>query len=66
MEIFKIYIKSGIAFMLWIAIMNYAFDTFINREVNVFLQIGLLGAMAYASYFLAYYIIKQIQNYKND
>ena len=66
MEIFKIYIKTGIAFMLWITIMNYAFDTFINREVNVFLQIGILGAMAYSSYFLAYYIIKQIQNYKND
>jgi|688.fasta_scaffold1925868_2 uncharacterized membrane-anchored protein len=63
MKIFKIYIKTGIAFMLWIAIMNYVFDTFINREVNVFLQIGLLSIMAYSSYLLAYYIIKQIHNY---
>ncbi len=63
MKIFKIYIKTGIAFMLWIAIMNYVFDTFINREVNVFLQIGLIGAMAYSSYLLAYFIIKQIHNY---
>lgn len=61
MKIFKIYIKTGIAFLLWITVMNYAFDTFINREVNAFLQIGLLGAMAYSSYLLAYYIIKQIQ-----
>ena len=61
MKIIKTCIKLSIAFLLWMTVMNYAFDTFINREVNVFLQIGLLGAMAYASYLLAYYTVKQIQ-----
>ena len=66
MKFFKTYIKLLIAFMLWITSMNYCFDTFINREVNVFLQIGVLGAMAFASYFVSAYIIKQIQKHKND
>ena len=54
-------IKLSVVFLLWIISMNYCFDTFINREVNVFIQIGVLGAMGLASYFVAHYIGKQIQ-----
>ena len=63
MKFFKTLIKLSIAFLLWITSMNYCFDTFINREVNVFFQIGVLCVMALASYFIAYYIVKQIQKY---
>ena len=66
MKFFKTYIMLLIAFMLWITSMNYCFDAFINREVNVFLQIGVLGAMGLASYFLAYYVVNQIKKHKND
>jgi uncharacterized membrane-anchored protein len=66
MKFFKTYIKVLIAFMLWISVMNHCFDTFINREVNVFLQIGVLGSMGLASYFLAYYVVNQIKKHRND
>ena len=57
-------IKLSIVFLLWITSMNYCFDMFINREVNVFIQIGVLGAMGFASYFVAHFIVKQIQKHK--
>lgn len=64
MKFFKTFIKLAIVFLLWITSMNYCFDMFINREVNVFIQIGVLGAMAFASYFVAHYGMKQIQKHK--
>jgi len=66
MKFFKTYIKLLISFMLLVTSMNYCFDAFINREVNVFLQIGVLGCMGFASYFLTYYAYNQIKNHKND
>jgi hypothetical protein len=64
MKFFITIIKLSIVFLLWVTSMNYCFDMFINREVNVFIQIGVLGAMAIASYFVTYYGVKQIQKHK--
>lgn len=64
MKFFITISKLSIVFLLWITSMNYCFDMFINREVNVFIQIGVLGAMAMASLFVGYFFSKEIQKHK--
>ena len=64
MKFFITIIKLSIVFLLWITSMNYCFDMFINREVNVFIQIGVLGAMGLASMFVGYLFKTEIQKHK--